>query len=222
MYKRPVSIIDYGSGNLLSVSRAAGFCGAQAQIVTCPSEIGSDDIILIPGVAAFPHAMDNLNKTGFVKAIQQTVKHGGSVLGICVGMQILFENSLEFVQSDGLGILDGVVNELPGQDLNGVSVSRPNIGWRRLYQLNENLCNEESSFKIFSQTDDKVPYIYLSHSFHVLPADMSIARAFIEFGGHKIVAAVQKENVIGLQFHPEKSGEYGLHVFDQCLASLSC
>lgn len=216
MSKRPVSIIDYGSGNLLSVSRAASFCGAQAQIVTCPSEIGSDDIILIPGVAAFPHAMDNLNKTGFVKTIQQTVKHGGSVLGICVGMQILFDNSLEFGHYDGLGILDGAVNELPHQDLNGAVISRPNIGWRQLHN-----CNEDLNCKIFSQAGDKVPYIYMSHSFHVLPADMSIARAFIEFGGYKIVAAVQKENVIGLQFHPEKSGEYGLHVFDKCLTALS-
>lgn len=213
MVRPKLAIVDYGCGNILSVNRAATYCGAISKIVSHPDEISSSDIVVVPGVGAFPQTMNSLYNTGFAKKIMEVSSDGGLIIGICAGMQVLFEDSQEFFTTKGLGLVPGHVVGLPKVDLNGESLLIPNIGWHKTYPTEY----KETYSSIFNT----VGYVYLSHSFHVLPDNKNLISAFFEYGGHKIVAAVQCENILGLQFHPEKSGEYGLHIFENSMKYFS-
>ncbi|HEX2925362.1 MAG TPA: imidazole glycerol phosphate synthase subunit HisH [Ruminiclostridium sp.] len=194
-----IAIIDYGVGNLASVNKAFSFIGCDSKITSDHSEILSADKVVLPGVGAFADAMDNLAKSSMISVIRQVAGKGTPLLGICLGMQLLFDYSTEGGEKvEGLGLLKGTVNQFP-LDM-GLKV--PQIGWNSL-----DIKQDDGIFKGVRQKS----YVYFVHSYYVTSANKSDVAAQSEYG-IKFDAAVCRENIMGTQFHPEKSGEVGLGI----------
>ncbi len=197
------AIIDYGAGNLFSVKNALDFLGIENKITKDPDDLRSADRLILPGVGAFPDAMRMLNESGLVEVIRQEVKKK-PLLGICLGMQMLFEKGYEFGETDGLGLIPGSVKLMhPAGDL-----PVPHIGWNSL-EFNE-------PCKLLDKCENG-DYVYFVHSF-AAECDSRNVAAYCDYG-MKIPALVFEENVYGAQFHPEKSGDTGLNIL-RCFAAL--
>ena len=207
MSNKIVTIIDYGVGNLFSVTNAIHKCGFQANATSDVNEILNAKALILPGVGAFKNGIDNIKKKNLVDAIKKFVAQGKPLLGICLGMQLLAKKSLEFGVHNGLSIIDGTVMPLANHIKLGKNIKIPNIGWTEL----EKTCNLDWQKTIFNnlRTSDQV---YLIHSYYFKPSDSKYILANADFNGKKICIAVKKGNVYGTQFHPEKSGEVGLQV----------
>lgn len=190
-----IAIIDYDAGNLKSVEKALLFLGEEAKITSDREEILSADKIILPGVGAFGDAMEKLNTRGLSEVIREAVKRKIPLLGICLGLQLLFEASEESPGVDGLSVLKGKIKRIP--DKEGFKV--PHIGWNSLK------INPES--KLFAGIPED-SYVYFVHSYY-LEAEEPIVAATTDYVVD-IHAAVEKEQVFACQFHPEKSGEIGL------------
>lgn len=188
-----IAIIDYNIGNLFSVKNALDYIGLKSQITGNHDEIKKADALILPGVGAFPHAMRQLIKNGLDVLIKQEVQKK-PLLGICLGMQLLFDKSYEFEQCDGLKLINGEVNKIPAKDL-----KIPHIGWNSLEFINK--C------PILNGVDEG-SFTYFVHSYMAFTDDKNIA-AYTEYSVN-IPALVYKGNVFGAQFHPEKSSETGL------------
>ena len=194
-----VAIIDYGVGILFSLVSSFKAIGVDAVITGNAEEIKKADKIILPGVGAFGDAIDKLRKTGLDKVIIDDVKNGMELLGICLGMQLLFQKSYEYGEHEGLGLING--NIKPIADVIPKDLKIPHIGWNSL-----KLTKPES--KIFKYLKDG-DFVYFVHSFYGADCDSVIATANY---GADLTAAVSKGNVYGCQFHPEKSGEVGLKI----------
>ena len=190
-----IAIIDYDAGNLKSVEKALLFLGEEAKITSDAEEILAADKIILPGVGAFGDAMEKLNTRGLSEVIREAVKRKIPLLGICLGLQLLFEASEESPGVDGLSVLKGKIIRIP--DKEGFKV--PHIGWNSLK------INPES--KLFAGIPED-SYVYFVHSYY-LKAEEPIVAAQTDYVAD-IHAAVEKEHVFACQFHPEKSGEIGL------------
>ncbi|MEQ8196889.1 MAG: imidazole glycerol phosphate synthase subunit HisH [Clostridiaceae bacterium] len=193
-----ISIIDYGMGNLKSVYNAFKFLGIEAEITGDHEKIRNSDGILLPGVGAFPDAMKNLKETGLDKVILEEVAKGKPLLGICLGMQLLFSKGFEGEECDGLGIIEGEIRKLQGDD-----IKIPHMGWNSL----------EVNIKdpVMKNLPEEC-YVYFVHSYlGVNYLDENLV-AYSNYGNNKIPAIVKKGNVYGAQFHPEKSGDVGLQI----------
>lgn len=188
-----IAIIDYNIGNLFSVKNALDYIGEESVITRDAEKIESADGLILPGVGAFPDAMRELNKTGLVEVIKDQSKIK-PLLGICLGMQMLFDKSFEFEECEGLGLIDGEVVKI---EADGLKI--PHMGWNSLRFQNK--CP-------LIEGINPNAYVYFVHSYRAETADSNIA-AFTEYG-ERIPALVFKGNVFGAQFHPEKSGETGL------------
>ena len=197
------AIIDYGAGNLFSVKNALDFLGIENKITNSPDDLRSADRLILPGVGAFPDAMRMLNESGLVEVIKEEVQKK-PLLGICLGMQMLFEKGYEFGETDGLGLIPGSVKLMhPAGEL-----PVPHIGWNSL-EFNE-------PCKLLDKCENG-EYVYFVHSFAAECDSRSVA-AYCDYG-MKIPALVFEGNVYGAQFHPEKSGETGLNIL-RCFAAL--
>ncbi len=198
-----VAIIDYDAGNIKSVEKAVQRLG-QETVVTRDADIlrGADHVIL-PGVGAFGDAMEKLKRYELIPVIREIIDSGTPFLAICLGLQLLFEESEESPGVPGLGIFKGSIRRIP--DTKGLKI--PQIGWNSLHFPRESRlfhgCKEEA-------------YVYFVHSYYLKAADESIVSAETEYGVH-IHAAVEKDNVFACQFHPEKSSEVGLHILKNFL-----
>ena len=190
-----IAIIDYDAGNLKSVEKALQFLGVEAKVTSSAEEILGADKIILPGVGAFGDAMEKLNKSGLSHVIREAVKRKIPLLGIFLGLQLLFEASEESEGVEGLSVLKGKIVRIP--DKEGFKV--PHIGWNSLK------INPES--KLFAGIPDD-SYVYFVHSYY-LAAEEPIVVATTDYVVD-IHAAVEKENVFACQFHPEKSGDIGL------------
>lgn len=190
-----IAIIDYDAGNLKSVEKALLFLGEEAKITSDAKEILAADKIILPGVGAFGDAMEKLNTSGLSETIREAVRRKIPLLGICLGLQLLFESSEESPGVSGLSILKGKIQRIP--DKEGFKV--PHIGWNSL-QINP----ESELFRDIPQD----AYVYFVHSYY-LKAEEPIVAATTDYVVD-IHAAVEKEHVFACQFHPEKSGEIGL------------
>jgi len=190
-----IAIIDYDAGNLKSVEKALLFLGEDAKITSDAEEILSADKIILPGVGAFGDAMEKLNTRGLSEVIREAVKRKIPLLGICLGLQLLFEASEESPGVDGLSVLKGKIKRIP--DKEGFKV--PHIGWNSLK------INPES--KLFADIPED-SYVYFVHSYY-LAAEEPIVAATTDYVVD-IHAAVEKEHIFACQFHPEKSGDIGL------------
>lgn len=190
-----IAIIDYDAGNLKSVEKALQFLGVEAKITSSAEEILGADKIILPGVGAFGDAMEKLNNSGLSEVIREAVRRKIPLLGICLGLQLLFEASEETPGVDGLSVLKGKIVRIP--DKEGFKV--PHIGWNSLK------INPES--KLFAGIPED-SYVYFVHSYY-LKAEEPIVAATTDYVVD-IHAAVEKEHVFACQFHPEKSGDIGL------------
>ena len=193
-----VAIIDYGAGNVQHVMKALKVVGVQGVLTRGTTEIMKADGIIIPGVGAFKSAKQQLDQLGLTSIIQDYARDGKPVLGVCLGMQMLFDRSTEFGETTGLGLIPGSVVELPEQE----NYKVPQMGWNknRVYQ----------ALPLADQLADK--YTYFVHSYYVNTVRDYIV-ADVAYGDVAVPSVVRKGNVIGTQFHPEKSGEVGLSVW---------
>lgn len=200
-----VTIVDYGSGNLLSVTRAFERCGAVAVLSHDGAEIENAERLVLPGVGAFAAGMSGLRERGLIEPIRRYAASGRPLLGICLGMQMLATVSAEFGEHEGLGLIPGRVVPVPAVDVDGTAHKIPHIGWADLIPASPG----RWSGTIFEGTREGTS-AYLVHSFHFVPDDPAHLLANCFYGGHRITAAVQSGAAVGCQFHPEKSGEAGL------------
>ena len=194
-----IAIIDYGVGNLFSLKSSFDRIGAETIVTSDKNEIQAADKILLPGVGAFADAIEKLKETGLDVLLKQVAAKGKPIMGVCLGMQLLFERSYEYGCREGLGLLQGEVVPLKGYIDDDLKV--PHIGWNVL-QIKKN----EPLMKYCKDGD----YVYFVHSYHAFNCPESII-AVTEYG-KEVTAAVSKGNIMGCQFHPEKSGEVGLNI----------
>jgi len=191
-----IVLIDYGVGNLYSVAKAVNFVGGDVKISNSAAEIKNSEKIILPGVGAFGDCMKNLSATGLIPTIAREVSNGKKILGICVGLQILFDGSEESPCVDGLKIFGGQIRKIRAG-----SLKIPHMGWNSV---------TFGGSKLFAGLSG-APYFYFVHSYHAAPADEKIVSA-TTFYGENVTAAVERENIFATQFHPEKSGDVGLRV----------
>ena len=194
-----IAIVDYGVGNLFSLVSSFRAIGADAVVTGDATEIRRAEKIVLPGVGAFAAAVQKLKESGLIPALLEEVKKGKPLLGICLGMQMLFERSSEDGVFEGLALLKGEVR--PIKEVIPASYKIPHIGWNAL-----RFCKASPLFKYISEGD----YVYFVHSYYAAHCEESLA-ATADYGA-PLTACVQKENVFGCQFHPEKSGDVGLSI----------
>ena len=203
-----VTVVDYGVGNLYSVQRALEFCGASRVVISSsPADILDADRVIVPGVGAFADGMQGIKNGGLLDPILNYVALGRPLLGICLGMQMLATVSEEFGSHNGLNLIPGRVVAIPQQRVDGALRKIPFIGWSTL-KASSDSCLSDSVLSEFPVNGS----VYLVHSFHVQPDNSENMLATYDFEGCVVTAAIQRGNVTGLQFHPEKSGELGLEI----------
>ena len=198
-----IAIIDYDAGNIKSVEKAIAFLGEEAVITRDKETILHADKVILPGVGSFGDAMEKLHKYGLVEVIHEVVAQGKPFLGICLGLQLLFESSEETPGVEGLGLLKGKIIRIPNTD----ELKVPQIGWNSLQ-----FPREGKLFKNLPQDS----YVYFVHSYYLQAQDPDIVVATTEYGV-TIHAAVEKDNIFACQFHPEKSSEVGLQIIKNFL-----
>lgn len=208
-----VTVTDYGMGNLLSVERALQHCGAAVEITSTPSRILAADRVILPGVGAFSAGMAALNQTGLGPALRAVAEAGTPLLGICLGMQMLMDESEEFGLTPGLGLVPGRVIEIPGRTVEGSPLKRPHIGWN---ELRPSTPSHDWSDSLLATVEPGTAG-YFVHSFMAVPDSIKDRLANCLYGGHSITAAIKHANITGCQFHPEKSGEAGLKMLKSFL-----
>ena len=194
-----IAIIDYGVGNLFSLTSSFKYVGADVTVTSDPKEIKKADKIILPGVGAFGDAIKKLKDTGLDKIVIEEANNGKPLMGICLGMQLLFEKSYEYGEHNGLGLLRGSV--VPMENYIDKSLKIPHIGWNAL-----SIKKESKLFKYLKNGD----HVYFVHSYFAKDCDESLL-ATTEYG-KELTAAVAYKNVYGCQFHPEKSGDIGLKI----------
>lgn len=194
-----VAIIDYGVGNLFSLRSSFAAIGEQAEVPGDAARIAQADRVILPGVGAFADAYDKLCESGMDEAVRRAVKSGKPVMGICLGMQLLFERSYEYGEHPGLGLLEGEVVGMEGRLPGGLAI--PHIGWNAL-----RIKRPGGVLKYVEEGD----CVYFVHSYYAENCAVSLT-ATAEYG-LELTAAVQRENLYGCQFHPEKSGKVGLGI----------
>lgn len=190
-----IGIIDYGMGNLKSVSNALEYIGVESFIATDANELEKADKIILPGVGAFKDAIAQIKEKNLDEFIYKFVNEGKPLLGICLGMQLLFESSSEYGKHKGLGLLEGEIKRFE------VDLKIPHMGWNKL-----DIKKKEPLFENLADNS----YVYFVHSYHLeTSADIVSATTYY---GKEVQIAAQKDNVYALQFHPEKSGDVGLQI----------
>ena len=201
-----IGLIDYGMGNIHSVKKAIENLEEDVLLIKSKFQISSCKALIIPGQGAFDPAIDNLNRTGLIDEINKWIRSGKSFMGICLGLQILFEESEEG-NKRGIGIIKGKIKKIPtikNQRL-------PHIGWCKLIPSKDSklLCKEESN-----------KWVYFDHSYFASPNDESFVSASVEYGHINLTAIIEKENLIACQFHPEKSGNIGQSLLSRWLKTI--
>jgi len=206
---KKIGIIHYDIGNLMSVEQAFSHLKADYKFVRTPEEIESCEKLVLPGVGAFTGCVNELKKRHLWEAIATQVKKEIPLFGICVGMQMLFDGSEEFGNSEGFGFIPGMVKAIPNKTTAGESQKIPHIAWTGLQKPKETNWKNTFLENVPENSD-----VYFVHSYTGHPSDESHRLADAHYGGHRLSACVRKEHIFGTQFHPEKSGEVGLKVID--------
>lgn len=199
-----IAIIDYDAGNIKSVEKALQYLGEEAVITRDRDEILKSDKVILPGVGAFGDAMEKLKQYGLVETIHEVVDRQIPFLGICLGLQLMFESSEEAPGVEGLGLLPGKILRIPKKD--GMKI--PHMGWNDL--------KIKEGSKLFAGLEED-PYVYFVHSFYLQAEDPSIVAATTEYGV-TIHASVEKDHIFACQFHPEKSSTVGLQILRNFIA----
>jgi len=204
-----IVIIDYDCGNLFSLQGALSELKVPSIITRDVDEIKKADKIILPGVGAFGDGIGHIHEFGLFDVLLKAASSGKPMLGICLGMQLLMRESFEFGHHQGFGFIDGTVTRLSEQNSQGGVVKVPHIGW--------NAVNFPQSEETRSTYLKKIPpgtYVYFLHSFFVTPDNPKYAVGITEYGENKFCSIIQKENILGFQFHPEISGPMGLKLLE--------
>lgn len=201
-----ITVIDYGLGNLYSVGRALEKCEARYHFSSDPDEVRVARRLILPGVGAFGQGMQLLRQTGLDAALKEAVHAGAELLGICLGMQMLLEESEEFGQHQGLALMRGKVLAIPDQRADGSRLKTPHIGWNELLRPE---AKKSWSGTPLSGLREGTP-MYFVHSYMAVPTDSADRVADCLYGETRVSAVIGRENLWGMQFHPEKSGPAGL------------
>ena len=209
--KKTIAIIDYDLGNLFSVKQACDQFGYNTIVTDKIERISSADALILPGVGSFGTAMRNLNKKKLIEPLIRFANSGKPFIGICLGMQLLFSESNEFGLTKGLGLIPGKVIQIPNSSKKGNKIKVPHMGWNSLI-LSEGISNWKGSILQANHPQEEV---YFTHSYMGVPSDKNNRLADCIYGDHRISAVVKNKNIIGCQFHPEKSGKSGLEILKQ-------
>ena len=208
-----VTVIDYGVGNLLSVQRGLEQCGAKVTLTAGPEQILSAQRVVLPGVGAFENVMKALESLNLVSVIREVGRRQTPLLGICLGMQLLLDESDEFGITAGLGLIPGRVVPVPVQSISGEAQKVPHIGWSAL--LPSNAVGDWNGTLLQNNRPGEASYFV--HSFMAAPANPAHRIADCLYGEHRIAAVIGRDRITGCQFHPEKSGTVGLKVLKRFL-----
>jgi imidazole glycerol-phosphate synthase subunit HisH len=219
--KHPVvAIIDMGLGNLFSVKSACEFVGLTAYTTSSRKEIDDADAIIIPGVGAFGDAMNALNRLGLIPVLDEHVENRKPLLGICLGMQILLAEGTEFGNFDGLSYVDGTVIRFENPQSERGVLKVPEICWNRMVRT------RRGSPDVWSETPlEGLPdgvFMYFNHSYYVKTIEPSLIIAETQYGDTTFCSAFRKDNIFGIQAHPERSGKNGLKVYENFLRLIEC
>ncbi|MDX1975787.1 MAG: imidazole glycerol phosphate synthase subunit HisH [Rickettsiales bacterium] len=208
-----LTIVDYGVGNLKSVKRAFEYAGGDVIITADPKQVSEAERLVLPGVGAFGHCMQELDARGLTDAVKSYAAKERPFLGICVGMQIMLSVGEEFGEHKGLGFIEGRIKKIPAQDADGKPHVLPYIGWAALHH------SQAADWKNTPlQATPEGAHMYFLHSFSAHCADAAYAIAYYDYNGISVCAAINQAHMTGLQFHPEKSGEAGITIIKQFMS----
>lgn len=204
-----VAIIDYRMGNLHSVKAACEKVGLTAVITSDHSEILDSKAAILPGVGAFGEAIAHIKNSNLDNCIYSFIESGRPFIGICLGLQLLFEKSEEFGNNTGLKIIKGKIKKFNNYKFNNIKYPVPQVGWNKVEQANipwENTLLSKVNY------DD---YMYFVHSYYIVPENKNIILSTTKYGNHNFCSAIQKKNIFATQYHPEKSGPAGLKIYEK-------
>ena len=205
-----VVIIDYNLGNLFSVKHACNAVGIEAVISAEKQVIEQADALILPGVGAFGDAMKNIERLDLACPIKDFAQTGKPVLGICLGLQLFFEQSEEFGDHKGLGLVEGTVRKFPTQSPAGKALRVPQIGWNKIYKSSQSTQNwANTPLKSIGENH----YMYFVHSYYTVPAKQQDILCLTDYEGIEYCSGIAKNNIIAFQFHPEKSAKQGLQMY---------
>jgi glutamine amidotransferase len=207
---KKIVIVDYGLGNLFSIEQACKYLGYTTKLSSDPSTIMDASNLILPGVGSFEVAMNKLRQYELIEILKKFANTGKPMMGVCLGMQLLFEESSEFGIHKGLGLIRGKVNRFP-KNIKNNKIRIPHIGWNKIYR-NDIDWKKTPLELIYDES-----LMYFVHSYYVLPdLNENILTTSI-YSGFKFCSSVKKDNIFGFQFHPEKSGKDGLMIYDNFL-----
>ena len=210
-----VAIVDYGLGNLFSISRACKHAGIDAIITADTNSIKNSDALILPGVGAFGDAMNYLKKYELIDPIKEFVATGKPFMGICLGMQLMFTESEEFGTHVGLNIIPGKIVKFPSFDNKNNKVRVPQIQWNQISKNTDELWQNSPLQNIPENI-----FVQFVHSYYAIPDYNEHILTYTEYADINYVSAVKKDNLTGFQFHPEKSGAYGLKIYENWAQSI--
>lgn len=206
-----VAIIDYGMSNLFSVHQACLYVGLSPIITNDPEVIAGSSAVILPGVGAFQYAMKQLEQAKLVEPIKEFVSSGKPFMGICLGMQLLFSESDEFGTNKGLGIIEGNIRKFENSDDSKERFKVPQISWNTIQPA----ANSGINWKVTPLNNiNEGAYMYFVHSFYAFPSNPKVELSTTEYGGKSYCSSVLADNVFATQFHPEKSAQEGLKIYE--------
>lgn len=216
MINSKITIIDYGLGNLFSIARALKHIGSIPEISSDPQKISLADRLILPGVGAFKKGMDELDKKGISEAIMNFIDKERPLLGICLGMQLLMTKSYEFGLHDGLDLIKGEVIKFNSTHNNEQGFKIPHIGWEKIQPVSddEGDINTFSWYKTPLENMAPESFFYFVHSYHAVPENKNHILAESSYAGEIFCSVIKKDNLLGCQFHPERSGPVGLKLLE--------
>jgi glutamine amidotransferase len=209
-----VQIVDYRLGNLFSIQQACAHVGLDAFVSDSADELQTVDGIVLPGVGAYGNAMQSLNDLQLTEPLQQAAEAGKPLFGICLGMQLLFEGSEEFGEHEGLGLISGKIVRIPDQILNGRQLRVPNVGWNRI-----EFANGRGGEPVLNGVSDNT-FMYFVHSYCAQSVPEADRLTTTMYGEFRYCSAVLRGSILGCQFHPEKSAQAGLRLYENWARSL--
>lgn len=205
------AIVDFGLGNLFSVGQACEAAGMDARITTSRQDLLDADVVFLPGVGAFGDAMAALRRMDLVAPLREVASSGKLVVGICLGMQLLMTESQEFGRHEGLGLIDGEVIRLTEQRTEQKRLKVPLIGWHRIRPPVGRTVDDWTRTPLEGIPDGA--FMYFVHSFHAAPKDTGVLLSTTTYGNVEFCSGLRSGNVLGFQFHPERSGAHGLQIY---------
>ncbi len=214
--KRRVAIVNYGMGNLFSVEQACLVVGLAPIVTSSPQDVLDSEGVIVPGVGAFGDAMAALERTGMVNPLKEiALKRCKPLMGICLGLQLMMEESFEFGYHKGLGLIHGSVIRFDQsiKDQTGRAVKVPQVGWNRIFQLKSRELGTKPWAESLLQGVEEGEFMYFVHSFYVVPKEKEVQLSMTRYGDTEFCSAIERDQIFGCQFHPERSGAQGLRIY---------